>query len=288
MSERINEGEIAYFREKIAALKPISVDEVDREELELHHEMVTQGFIDLSIVDKYVGKIPDQRRYEETMNWFIQLTEGFLDIETSFASYGLYMPDYIAALQAYQASGGNTYKHKALLVGAHTPNTVNEFAFAIRYVFPDGIPMITDPQGIRTVEASRDKTKFVFGNAVQLPFGGECLDTIHTNNLLPHIKSAGFKEEAHIKFFSEAIRALKPGGLLVMAEWDTNLRGTKFTGAVRKDLKKAGFVDIKTASQANRVTRRHFVKRFMDGEELPQNAYVKDKVVSFFRASKPL
>ena len=282
MSISITDQEKTIFRQEIAVLNNLRLGDVDDEELALHLDLTIRGEMDPYIVDKYIGYISDNREYEEVMNYLVQLSEGLLDRETSFASYGLFMIDYLRALKDF-----NAISHQALLVGAHTPNTIKEFVWAIKHTAPQATPTITDLQGVTTVKMAHSLgCYFPFGNATALPFQRQSLDSVHTNVLLPHIQQARSLKDGREGFFKEAFRVLRPEGLLVMAEWLPNLNEQAFISQIELELNDAGFSHVESSVHANRISRRHNLNRLMKRGNLPIDMCVPDDVVSFFIAGK--
>lgn len=57
---------------------------------------------------------------------------------------------------------------------------------------------------------------FKIADALNLPFGGNVFDSVFSLAVLHHIPSGEYRQ----KFFEEAMRALKPGGIMIVMVWD--------------------------------------------------------------------
>jgi len=88
----------------------------------------------------------------------------------------------------------------------------------IDYVGVDNSEKLIE-RAIDKFSKSSIKPKFVVADALKLPFKDESFDKVFSVAVLHHIPSSEYRR----RFFEEARRVLKPGGILILTVW--NLRG---------------------------------------------------------------
>lgn len=205
---------------------------------------------------KYLGNtenVDDFRVFQERGQQFAQLVEARLDLKPQSYSYGLFYPNYLRALNQYPDAKTKS-DHTSLLVGALTPDTVQEYASCVKSVFSKAKCLITDIEGVTTTKNS--ETQFVFGDAQKLPFRSGSIDTLHTNILLLHMEDPTSQNCGNEQsFFDEAQRVLKPGGQLLLVEGKRSLED--------KQLTDAGFT-IKQRGPAVQMESRRDMERFTE------------------------
>lgn len=256
MSERT---ENPLYRERIAAFSGLMPEQVDPEILELHRDSILDMMHDSNYVRDYIDlslRYTDHRRFTERMNSLVKLTEGLLDVNPEFVSYGLYALNYLAVLHEQKKRVGSE-SHVALLVGAMTTITINEFVQTLQSVFKDPTPLVIDIEGRDTAEESKGKAHFVFADALHQPFKPGSVDTVHTNNLLEHLQSYAYSGDLIQGFFEQSFISLKEGGQLILVEKDPNEETDDFKEDITADLIDAGFKTVRVEPAYQFSTRRN-------------------------------
>jgi len=205
---------------RVAAINGLSVDQLDPSEVYELNDGYKKRKVNRSLALKYTG-VDDtclMRLRAEREQQFRQRVESWLGVENNLNSYGYYIPSYLPVLREQQPQ---STPHRALLVGALTPDTVTEFVSTISLAFPQNECFVIDPEGIETPTASPNVT-FIRGNGLELGNHITGLDSIHTNALFR------FSEKQHNKihlegdmlpiFLSEAFKSLNPEGKLILIE----------------------------------------------------------------------
>jgi hypothetical protein len=234
--------EDARFIAKIAHLTGFAPDEITREEVyQLYHKPYGQ------VSQKYMGNTSSRDRIERRQE-LLQLAETLLDEAPKNYSYGLFTPGYIQPLRT-QALEAESHEHHALLVGAQSPSTINEFSQTIRAVHPNAHCSVIDILGDLTAQTDPETATFKYGDACDMPFPDNSINSLHTNVLLNNLKGDYTKDPQHI-FFVEAYRVLSPNGIFVMVET------LKHPETTMEKLQKGGFNNIVIQPALEFSTRR--------------------------------
>ncbi len=285
MAER---SENSAYREKIAVFSGIEPEQVDANALELHRNSYLEMSHSLEDIGNYVDFrliFQDYRRYNERMNALMQLTEGLLDVEPVFASYGLYMPSYLAALSEQKEGGEGSESHVALLVGAMTTTTVNEFTQTIGSIFENPTSLIIDIEGRDTAEQSMGRAHFVFADALRQPFKPGSIDSVQTNILLEHLQSNADSRNEVQDFFHQSYISLREGGQIILVEKDADEETDDFTNEITTGLTQAGFQNIRV-EPTYKFAKRKFIDDYFEGLDLPADATKIIKNMKVFIATK--
>jgi len=253
--------------------------------------------IDMSAYEQYVA--PDglsPRADQEHIQIFFQAAEGLLDLRTATYSYGVAAPTVLSMLQRQQQQTiGDGTDYRALLVGALSPQTVYEFDAAIRMYFPEGERIITDPEGIRTVDAAKMMgVQFHNRNflANQIPSEIGQVDSIHTNALLHMLEGestlSAFRDNKR-RFFIRAGEVLRPGGRLMMVEKTNRHDAEKDARRMVRMLEQEGYMDIDVCP-AEVFDRRRDVERFFlsGGRDINYGRIIQSPHLLQISAQKPI
>lgn len=187
---------------------------------------------------KYASNHTSSREQNENWQALGQLTEALIDREPSYYSYGLFAPNYRDGLLMHKSQALHTdTPHRALLIGAYTPDTIREFVTTVKSVYPDAKCAVIDPAGVSTPLAAQDI--FVYGSGLQMPFASRSFDTVHTSSLIGFLPSKFKRMRADEALFTEAQRVMKYDGRLIMVDNPkflklSNLRYAGLTAIVDK------------------------------------------------------
>lgn len=172
----------------------------------------------LRLVD-YVASSPiDVSETCQTISQSMEFFEGTFPLAMS---YGLFMPSYQEALRDQkERRDEKSETHTSLLLGALTPDTVREYAIAVRDVYADAKCHVIDIKGGKTRGTLTEAVDFHLGSALDLPFEDGTIDSVQTNFLIDHIedKTISTVKGRHMEVFREAHRVLNTEGELVMIE----------------------------------------------------------------------
>lgn len=221
--QRVAEDEVS--KRRLAAINGVDPKLVDPDEvLKLLHDL-DNGLTNFDVFAlKYLWNHPNdpQRLKNERIQQFLQRAESWLGIDNRVNSYGLHIPSYLPVLREIN-TGSNV--HKAVLVGAFSRDTVNEYTTAVASVFPKNDCSIIDLEGIETPYASQ--ATFIKGNGMNLASHLTNLDSIHTNALFRTAVNQSPRIHAEIDcletFGEQALQTLNPDGKLIMIEANGDL-----------------------------------------------------------------
>lgn len=162
----------------------------------------------------------EEREISETV---LIAYEGLAGLPTKLMSPGIHAPSYfIALLRQRQSQPQIRQQYTSLMIGANTPQTINEFTTITRAIFPKADCHVLDIDGVltRRLCESTGIATFHMGRAQTLPFGDNSLSSIQTDFLLTHLES-NFQEwkYAYQEVFNEVYRALKDGGAFIAMEF---------------------------------------------------------------------
>jgi hypothetical protein len=157
--------------------------------------------------------------------------------------------------------------HQALLAGAFTSATMEEFAFGVHSVFPSGVCRVIDVQS--RIPNSSD-IQFIRGNILTPPTELQgTIDSLHTNALTNNLMGVGKRWEIELKreqLLAHACEVLKPDGALMMIESVSDNSGRQNPDAVRDILIQTGFKDI-SIEPAQRFASRRDMYRVLWGKQ---------------------
>ena len=135
-------------------------------------------------------------------------------------TFGMVEPGYerIMVGEIKRLRGQNSLR--ACLFGSYTRHSANECDRFVRRINPQAKTVVVDLE-IESIQEARDRIWKVQGDVTQLPIALSSQDIVFTNYLLAHLYDEDSllpSGERIMAMLNEAYRALKPGGLVVMAE----------------------------------------------------------------------
>ena len=168
------------------------------------------------------------RRISERSQSLRQFVEILSEHRVKGISYGIFAPSYLHHLRSFKEEL-KTDNCQSLLVGALTVDTVIEYQAVVHSIFPKASTHIIDLGSDQTDIADN----FVLGDALSFPYADNSFDLVQTNYLLhcmsgkdnlSEAESSGWNFTAgQLSFLKEALRILKPGGRLLMAEGNLSM-----------------------------------------------------------------
>ncbi|RJQ38514.1 hypothetical protein C4559_01860 [Candidatus Microgenomates bacterium] len=189
-----------------------------------------------------------------------QSVEFALDLDPNCLSYGLFIPSYI---KMFRADEGDCLKHRSLLVGALSIDSVAEYKATIEKLYPLSNCLTIDIEGKETAKFQG----FCFADGLKTPFLKDSFGSVYTNMLLNSLKhSEETKTLAGEKFFKEMYRIIKPKGDLLMVEG--NLDSIYGPGdpnpilTLRNGLLAAGFAEVDIEPALSFKKRGHIYEFF--------------------------
>lgn len=135
-------------------------------------------------------------------------------------TFGLVEPGYEMIMAGEIKRLGSQSTLMACLFGSYTRHSANECDRFVRRINTQAKTTVVDLE-IEGIQEARDRIWKVQGDVIQLPMAPASQDLVFTNYLLAHL----YDEDSPLPtgkrimaMLREAYYALKPGGLLVMAE----------------------------------------------------------------------
>lgn len=158
--------------------------------------------------------------YKKEHEYNVEGAESNKDFPEQHSTFGLYQPGYDEAIGEDRERIARIDKPNALLFGSYSFHSANEFNDYIRALNPTAQTAVVDLSMIAMDRINPDVGK-IEGDVTQLPIKTNSQDIIFTNFLVNFLwgDSSGLATGQNImKMLEEAYRALKDGGLFVMAE----------------------------------------------------------------------
>ena len=185
-------------------------------------------------------------------------------------TYGTGALFYLKALNRYSAMHPQQNTHKALLAGAFTRVSMKEFDAVVRKIFPSAECVVVDPEPSDKPAISSPACRYEPHDARDLPYRHQ-FDSIHTSGLLDylggtqqHRGDSPHMQEQRRKFFDSSLQALRPNGILVLGERQTDYHRPFEEQPYIRELHEAGFRRVEHTPVYPFLTRR-FLDRFLFG-----------------------
>lgn len=247
MSNEVTDVAHYMATERLSAVAGIAPEEVDSREVGVVYDHICgEGFYDPTsepVIEKYIGphafnhyaSESDVRTRSERTQIVAQNAEVVLGERSRAMSYGVALPYYITSLLEHKETYNGPSHHKALLLGALSPDTIEDFELALALTHAESSAFVVDIEGNLTARPNQ----FVFGSGTELPFADNSLDSVHTNYLLHAFQDGEYADlEGYKKLFDEIHRVLRPGGALIMVEGNLEeafyVRGLRAKGLLSK------------------------------------------------------
>ncbi len=147
-----------------------------------------------------------------------------------------------------------------------------------------GLDITAQHIAVAAARRTGDRPEFIVGSATELPFSDESFDRILALECAFHFPDRR-------KFFAEALRVLRPGGVLGMADVVVARRpaqvrqwlNTVVPGWARIRIDRLGFMILKTPSE-NLVTLPEYLDQlYVAGLVMPSSEDISDRVFPYFR-----
>ncbi len=245
------------------------------------------------LLNKYLGVFDyDELSYKERerlarqIQKFMQAVECLLDLEPHFTSYGNFFPAYFRALQHRQSID---IEHRSLLVGAFTPDTVNEYSYLMHSMFPDARPFVID---IYKDTEPVGAVKPVVADGFDTPFSSNTFDSVQTNCLLHMLKTQHNDcIDALYHLLQEFYRILESKGQIVLVEryldyvfGESNV--SYIIDLIKNILEKIGYKNI-SITPAESFAKSKGTLRYIEGRD-PKDLQTITQEYSFtISAEKP-
>ena len=178
------------------------------------------------------GSYEAAKKGAEKVHQMITLIEQYLSKDI-ITTYGIFAPSYISELS--RQNFDKDYQHRALLIGAESAKSFQEFNACVKYVFPKAECSCLDIDPFPELgRCPLVKKGDVFN---MKDFGDNSFDSIHTNYLFSGLVKGHYSNMNRL--WSEMFRVLKPEGKLILVELrlDEDVLSTKF-------IERSGFKNI--------------------------------------------
>lgn len=275
-----------YYLQKIINLTGIQPDNLNITDLRSLY-IRAQMFMDDVLPPQFGSKLAS---FEEKHRLWHAI-EGYLDLSPFFQSYGVCMPSYVLALKNYKAIHSSFDNHTSLLVGALTPETIQEYVTAVSYVFPHSLKHVVDNVDRSSKELTADIAQFSCidaRSASQMSsLGNETMDTVHTNNLMDQIGPIAQRSESYARsvVLSNCLQLLKPGGKMIMVERNGDEDYMK--GMIQKEAQNAGFQNVEAKPAISFQKRRSVEQCLANGiADIDSYAVYESESLSLIVATK--
>lgn len=280
--------ETKHYLHSLTILNSLELKDLNLKEIEKLYYSLTPPTdqVNPRLYSKYIGREKESESLDRDrqirQQYFLQQTEGLLDLPYSAVSYGTYFPSYQKALSEYKSAHLSSPNHSSLLVGAETKETIIEFDYLTKSTFPQAKSTVIDYQSFDTSPFHIPPQIDFIHRWIQLYNNRKnehhpTFDSIHTNRLLPSYMTVhSFPWTVEPELYENLFKWLNPQGLLVMIEpiYDvSHLQGKTVS------LEQIGFENIKI-QKALALRGKREVDRWLNNIPL-KHQIIKDPFQNF-------
>ena len=286
------------YLEKIARLNKLDPNYVNTDELRNLYSSLVENDIraEKYHLQKYFGYSEDLQNLPheiiEMLHRFRSDYEAYEGIYQSVMTYGLCMPSYLEMMKSFSRSHDEPDHHHSLLIGAASAYSIREHAVAVRHSIPHATTTAINLEGYAKDGIDQIRgLNVALADGLHMPFPQKSFDTVHTNMLLTFLREGKNLQSAKTKvpqLLSGIKTVLRPGGAIMMIEYDPQFSTDTYKHRLKKELLDTGYKNI--AIHPTTVFRsRRYLGQFMGGTDprFPKGSTIQnDKLLSVY-AEKP-